>query len=274
MCKLCYKNVIDEGEFFDKNADIFTDQEYSDFINGVYEGTINKYALPDLFYTKTAFFLQDGLKQGLQDKIVYASIGSPDHLLTQKMTENTYFFSAAKTYQQTIDLTNAMFDDKGLVIELEEFIEKAKSILVDYNEVYLAVERNMALAMGRGARDWQVAQEDKEFLPLLQYETVGDKRVRPEHARLDNITKPVDDAFWNTYFPPNGWRCRCTTLQLSDKAKVTKTKKDDLPMIDPIFAFNPGVKKIVYSPEHPYFNVPKEDKELKANNFGLKPIEL
>ena len=52
-----------------------------------------------------------------------------------------------------------------------------------------------------------------ELLPMLTYQTVGDGRVRPEHAMLDEISRPVGDKFWNTYFPPNGWNCRCTVLQ-------------------------------------------------------------
>lgn len=270
---MCFKNIIEDGEFIE-TINLFTEEEYLTFANGVFVGKINKFALPSIFYTKTAYFLQDALNLGLEQKIVVAEINSPDWLLRKKMTENVYFFSAAKTYQQAVALSNLIVDKNGMIMELDKYLEEAKKVLTNFNENYLLVERNMALAMGRGARDWQIIQEDMEFLPMLQYETVGDRRVRPEHARLDNITKPANDPFWDTYFPPNGWRCRCTTLQLTDSAKETKIKTKDLPKIDPLFSFNPGVRKIVFSPEHPYFTVPKQDIELKNNNFGFKELKI
>jgi SPP1 gp7 family putative phage head morphogenesis protein len=267
---MCFKNAIDDTQDFEP---IFTQEEYLSFINGVYKGKITKYNAPPLFYNKTALFLKQGLDEGLGDIIVSSKIESADYILTKKMTENVYYFSAAKTYQETIALQKAIFDENGMVLGFDDYLIEAQKILQTYNEIYLKIEQSMSLAMGRGARDWQTIQEDKEFLPIIQYETVGDSRVRPEHVKLDNITLPADDPFWDTYFPPNGWRCRCTTLQLTDSAKVTNIKNREMAVIEDIFAFNPGKKQIVYAEGHPYFTVPKEDEPLKANNFGFKPFK-
>lgn len=53
--------------------------------------------------------------------------------------------------------------------------------------------------------------------PYLQYITAGDHRVRPSHRALDGKTFPIHHSFWETNYPPNGHRCRCTTISLTSK---------------------------------------------------------
>lgn len=51
--------------------------------------------------------------------------------------------------------------------------------------------------------------------PYWQYHAVNDRRTRPLHRALHGKVFPADHAFWNTWFPPNGFRCRCTVTSLS-----------------------------------------------------------
>lgn len=64
---------------------------------------------------------------------------------------------------------------------------------------------------------WSQMQETKAQRPYLQYITVGDGRVRPEHARWNSIILPIDHPFWESHYPPNGWGCRCTVRTLSER---------------------------------------------------------
>jgi len=73
------------------------------------------------------------------------------------------------------------------------------------------VNMRTAYAAGR----WQRIQETKETIPYLRYTTVGDDKVRPEHAAWDGTTLPVDDGWWDEHNPPCDWGCRCTVIQLS-----------------------------------------------------------
>lgn len=62
---------------------------------------------------------------------------------------------------------------------------------------------------------WEQFNRVKQVRPFLQYQTVGDERVRESHAAWHGRIYPVDHPFWKTHFPPNGWLCRCTVRSLS-----------------------------------------------------------
>lgn len=72
---------------------------------------------------------------------------------------------------------------------------------------------NMQSAYAAGQWDDIVAQSD--LAPYLLYDAVDDHRTRPEHAAWDGIVLPITDPWWKTHYPPNGWNCRCTVIQLS-----------------------------------------------------------
>ncbi len=52
--------------------------------------------------------------------------------------------------------------------------------------------------------------------PYIMYDALNDSRVRPAHLALDGIIRRVDDPFWTTHSPPNGYRCRCSIRSLSE----------------------------------------------------------
>ena len=110
-----------------------------------------------------------------------------------------------------------------------------------------------AVASSQSAAQWQRIEATKEVLPLLQYITAGDERVRLEHQELEDVIRPVDDTFWDIYYPPNGWGCRCDVIQL-DSGTITPLDKITLPDIKPIFMYNPGKRGFAFPPGHPYYD--------------------
>lgn len=92
---------------------------------------------------------------------------------------------------------------------------------------------------------WQQQLRTKATRPFLMYDAVNDSRVRPVHVALDNVIKPIDDPFWSAYYPPNGFRCRCTTISLTEaqaKARggITKDPEKGWPAPDKGWDYHPG----------------------------------
>lgn len=48
------------------------------------------------------------------------------------------------------------------------------------------------------------------------YDAINDGRTRPHHSALDNFIAPIDDPIWRKIYPPNGFRCRCSTMTLTE----------------------------------------------------------
>ncbi len=72
--------------------------------------------------------------------------------------------------------------------------------------------------------------------PYWQYDAVNDSRTRPTHAALDGKVFPADHEFWDTWYPPNGYRCRCGVSTLSQRQVESRGLKieDEIPlMVEP-----------------------------------------
>lgn len=125
-------------------------------------------------------------------------------------------------------------------------------------------DTNMRTAYAAGT--WQRIQRVKKARPYLRYVAILDDRTRTQHRIWNDTIKPVDDPFWSKFYPPNGWGCRCTVQQLSqrdlDRLGLSVTKTDPatpdrtwidkrngvvhkVPQgIDPGFATNPGMARM------------------------------
>ena len=75
-------------------------------------------------------------------------------------------------------------------------------------------DTNLRMAHARGR--WERIEALKEDMPYLRYVATLDARTRPDHARWHGTVLPVDDPWWRSHYPPNGWRCRCQVVQLSE----------------------------------------------------------
>lgn len=76
-------------------------------------------------------------------------------------------------------------------------------------------DTNMSTAYAAGR--WDQIQATKDQRPYLRYVHLeGQPHPRPEHEAWHNTILPVDDPWWLTHYPPNGWFCHCTVQSLSE----------------------------------------------------------
>ena len=70
---------------------------------------------------------------------------------------------------------------------------------------------------------------------------VSEYNVRPEHAEVDGVIRPVDDGWWTLNYPPylDGgyeYNCRCLVVSVSEgdmaREGLEVTDEDDLPASD------------------------------------------
>lgn len=179
--------------------------------------------------------------------------------MRDSLEHSTYVFSGLKTFHELNEAFPALVDENGNRKPFERFLNDVQKVDKTYNEHYLLAEYNFAHASAGMAAKWETFAEDGDRYNL-QYRTVGDDHVRPEHAALNGTTLPFSDPFWDSYYPPNGWNCRCTVVQ------VRKTKYPETPHEEAykrgaealandargIFRFNPGKQRKAMPDYNPY----------------------
>ncbi|TAN61075.1 MAG: hypothetical protein EPN20_12915 [Magnetospirillum sp.] len=70
------------------------------------------------------------------------------------------------------------------------------------------------LRSARSAGQWERAQRTKAALPFFIYCLGASEHHRPEHAAKSGLVLPIDDPFWNSWMPQNGWGCKCRVRQI------------------------------------------------------------
>lgn len=79
------------------------------------------------------------------------------------------------------------------------------------------------------AARYQRMMDNIDHRPYWQYSAVGDERTRPSHLALNGRIYRYDDPFWSTFYPPNGFNCRCAVIALGERDLKRKglNKPDD-----------------------------------------------
>lgn len=194
--------------------------------------------------------------------------------MARKLEDDVFVFSGFKTYQGLREASRLLRDDDGTVKPFYRFYNDITAIKENYNRHWLKAEYLFAQASAGMAAKWKEFEEDGDRYNL-QYRTANDDHVRYEHRALHNVTLPFDDPFWEEFFPPNGWRCRCTVVQVrkgkypeSDSATAIQQGREATYQAGKngankaeMFRFNPGKQQVIFPQHHPYYGVSEKERE-------------
>ena len=243
-----FKALHENGEY--NIQDLNDDKQYKSLIN------------------VTSKTFKDAINEGIDDNVI-------PEVMRSSLENDVFIFSALKTHSQLLEASKLLLDKDGKIKPFNKFSEDIKSIKANYNENYLQAEYQFAVSSAQMAANWNNIDANSDRYDL-QYRTAGDENVRASHDALRDVTLPVSDPFWNSYYPPNGWRCRCNVVEvrkgkydMSDSkdaikkgniatTQINKSGKNKLE----IFRFNPGKDKVIFPPKHPYNKV-KGAKQVK-----------
>jgi SPP1 gp7 family putative phage head morphogenesis protein len=140
---------------------------------------------------------------------------------------------------------------------------------------------NVQTAYNVGRYKQQTDPDVLQARPYWIYDAVNDRRTRPAHLAMDGTVRRYDDPFWDTWYPPNGYRCRCGVRTASERdvrrkglqvqtgpapAYVqTPVGTGAVPLVpDKGFAYNPG--KVAWTPDLSKF--PPELREAYQKRNG------
>ncbi|GIZ15293.1 ADP-ribosyltransferase [Capnocytophaga catalasegens] len=204
--------------------------------------------------------------------------------LRKHLEHGNLAFSGLKTHAQLTEARSLLKDENGNIRPYYQFEQDILKLNNTYNKNYLEAEYEFAVQSAQSVERWQTFSDDAERY-WLEYRTAGDERVRADHDALRGVCLPKTDPFWESYYPPLGWRCRCTVVQvlasekqLSDSKKARElgervttqigaSGKNKLEM----FRFNPALEKTLFPKNNSYSKVVGADK-VKRELEKEKPI--
>ena len=166
----------------------------------------------------------------------------------------SHYASAEVLNQFLRELVDAVEDGTTYDTFLENmntFLERNGYTAVNPWHASVIFETNVQTAYNAG--HYETMQKAKKYRPYWQYKTAGDGRVRETHAAMQDKVYAADDPIWNVWYPPNGYRCRCTEvslteeqvkrmgLEVSSKPPTSLTEFGDIPVFpDKGFSNNPA----------------------------------
>lgn len=207
--------------------------------------------------------VQDGYGQNFAN----IDFNTPDADMLDHLATNVYSFSYAKNLAELNALSSAMIGADGKLLSYVDFKQEAVKIVGEFRGAWLEAEYELAVAGGQMASKWLEFEKTGEQT-LLRYSTVKDARVSDICRPLEGIQKPIHDAFWNTHYPPNHFRCRCDVDRL---VSGTTTPDSKVPAVDipPMLRTNLAKDKLVFPINHPYYQgVSKTDAAKARTLYG------
>jgi SPP1 gp7 family putative phage head morphogenesis protein len=232
--------------------------------------------------------LREGLFSGWGKRRLETNWNAPDHRSLAMMEMNLFHFSESKGRAEVLLLNRLLIDKETNQIRSEhDFIEQAKQINAQFNQTYLATERDFAIATGQNSARYLEFFAEKDTINTWEYQTVGDDHVRDEHQILDGRVFYFNDVDARRLWPPNGYKCRCEGIQhLGKPGDKLMSGNDAIQVAFPsakqreMFAINRADSGVVFQQNQMYMatltdsssktSVGKAINDYTFNDYGLK----
>lgn len=239
------------------------------------------------------------LLQGLRDNFkTFSPYTGPDLLALQMMEYNLFEFTASKAEARLAAMQDLLVDgETNGIRSFSEFKDLCGQRMQNINNNWLETEYNLSIAVGQNAAAYTrfIAEKDT-VTSFVQYQTIGDSKVRDQHKVLDGAIFNLSDKEAMQLWPPNGFGCRCEMTQYIGDTKgmatTGKQARENLTNVEPLFVgsqfdINRGDLKQVFTKKQFYSENKKLPEKLNLmtydkynlkpyNDFKdtLKPIEL
>ena len=153
-------------------------------------------------------------------------------LTSRQYASTVSYLAGLDQIESVLSSAYKVLESGGTFADFQKLVDESG---IELSEAHLdnVFRTNIQNAYARGK--WSHQQQNKDKRPYLEYMAINDSRVRPTHLALDGVIRHIDDPFWQKYYVPNGFRCRCTTNAITEKQAIRKgiTSNEDLPNVEP-----------------------------------------
>ena len=115
--------------------------------------------------------------------------------------------------RELVDAVEEGFTVRQFRERMNGFLEENGYLSVNPSRADVIFRTNLQTAYCAG--HYESMQSAKKYRPYWQYKTAGDGNVRDSHLAMQDKVYEADDPIWDVWYPPNGFRCRCVVVSLS-----------------------------------------------------------
>lgn len=176
----------------------------------------------DVQYGMTGSFVFKAAVEFLKKK---KSVSKEEFLKMDEASRAKAFMVSGYTKAEVLDsFLQALTEAVELGTTKEEFQKKMNTFLeengyegVNPFKADVIFQTNLQTAYNAGHYKSMTDDTAVKRRPFWQYRTAADGNVREEHAQMHGKVYRADDPIWDVWYPPNGFRCRCSVVSLSER---------------------------------------------------------
>lgn len=114
---------------------------------------------------------------------------------------------------------------KEFMDNMNDFLERNGYKGINSFHADVIFRTNMQTAYNAGHYKSMTNPTTMKLRPYWKYITAGNGHVRETHQEMQGRIYRADDPIWDIWYPPNGFRCRCSVVSLT-KAQMERSGRE------------------------------------------------